>query len=131
MSRKTLGERYELTNEAAVQLYLHPIPSTILSLFAGRMTNLPEQLLHGTIGRSGPCEFTVSLYNGTMILCFIEFKDKLPLNASEHSDIVAQVIAEMDGADTFNKTQEFDGMKMQAILTDGLSYVFYQCTFKN
>ena len=94
------------------------------------MTNLPEQLLKGQIGNSGRCEFTVS-FHGRLILCFIEFKHTLPTGAAAHSDVIAQVIAEMDGADTFNQVEEYDGMPIHAILTDGTNFEFYCSNFKH
>ena len=42
VSRKNLGERNKLENEAAVQLFIHPIPNTLLSLFHGRLTICPS-----------------------------------------------------------------------------------------
>jgi len=107
-SRKTLGTREELQNETTVQLYFHPVPNTILGLFNGRMINLPEKILQGTILSAGRCKFTVTFFSKN-ILCFIEFKETLPTNAPAHSDVVAQVIAEMDGADTHNRENQYDG----------------------
>ena len=48
-SRKTLGKREDLPTEAAVQLNYNPIPSTLLGLFDGRLTNLPEHRLVGQL----------------------------------------------------------------------------------
>jgi len=44
ISRMTLGRMSMLANEAAKQAYMSPIPSTLLSLFSGRLDNLPEHL---------------------------------------------------------------------------------------
>ena len=130
MSRKTLGDRINLENEAAVQLYIHPIPNIILSLFHGRLTNLPEHLLKGGLAARGKCEFTIT-FNGRMMLLFIELKHTLMTTHAGHSDVIAQVMAEADGADCFNKCHEFDGIPIHCILTDGISFEFYFLTFHN
>src|SRR5438046_1424767 len=67
ISRRNLGERSNLENEVAVQLYIHPIPNAILSLFRGRLTNMPEHLLKGQIANNGRCEFTIG-FNGRLML---------------------------------------------------------------
>jgi len=36
----------------------------------------------------------------------------------------------MDGADTFNQVEEYDGMPIYAILTDGTNFEFYCANFK-
>ena len=88
-----------------------------------------EKILHGTIASSGRCEFTVTFF-GKNILCFIEFNETLPTNALAHSNVLAQVIAEMDGADTHNWDNQYDGCPIHAILTDGYSFEFYLADFK-
>jgi hypothetical protein len=88
----------DLENEAAKQLYMSPIPSTLLSLFSGRLINLPERTLKGWITTSGRCEFLVTLLGMVMFL-FIEVKDTLKGGSTKHSDLVAQVLAEADGAE--------------------------------
>jgi hypothetical protein len=93
------------------------------------MINLPEKILHGTIPSAGRCEFTVTFF-GKNILCFIEFKQTLPTNTPDHSDVVAQVIAEMDGADMHNRENQYDGCPIIATLTDGYSFEFYLANFK-
>jgi hypothetical protein len=84
--RETLEfiERRTLENEAAVQLYMNPIPETILSLFRGRLNNMPEHVYHGTIAGSGRCEFSIT-FHGRLIHLFIEVKHKLSYNPQEHS----------------------------------------------
>lgn len=129
-SRKTLGRREDLATEAAVQLKYNPIPSTLLGLFDGRLTNLPEPRLVGQIGSSGRCEFTIAFHN-LLVLCFVEYEQGLPTGVEAHSDVVAQIIAEMDGADTFNQNGEIDGIRIQAILTDGVIFEFYAGDFKD
>lgn len=128
VSRRNLGERSNLENEAAVQLYIHPIPNAVLSLFRGRLTNMPEHLLKGQIANSGRCEFTIG-FNGRLMLLFIELKQELTNNHAQHSDIIAQVIGEADGADTSNCANEFDGFPIHAVLTDGIHYEFYLVSF--
>ena len=128
VARRNLGERRNLENESAVQLYIHPIPSAILKLFRGRLTNMPEHLLTGQIANSGRCEFTIG-FKGRLMLLFIELKHELSKNDKHHSDVIAQVIAETDGADTSNSSNEFDGFPIHAILTDGLSFEFYVVSF--
>ena len=63
------------------------------------------------------------------MLLFIELKQSLNLHASQLSDIVAQIIAEADGADTFNHLKEYDGIPIHIILTDGVEYQFYCIDF--
>ena len=67
-TRRILGNRRDLENEAAIQLYYHPIPTTLLALFHGRLTNLPEHLLKGQISNSGRCEYTITFYGKLMLL---------------------------------------------------------------
>lgn len=128
VSRRTLGMMNDLENEAAKQLYMSPIPSTILSLFSGRLINLPEHTLRGRITTSGRCQFSVTLL-GMVMLLFIEVKDTLKGGPAKHSDLVAQVLAEADGADLFNKVNECDGIGIHAILTDGQRFEFYFVNF--
>ena len=128
-SRKNLGERRSLENEAAVQLYMNPIPETIISLFCGRLTNMPEHMFHGRIAGSGRCEFTIT-FHGRLTLLFIELKQSLSHNAQAHSKIVAQVMAEADGANLFNEEYRFDGIPIRAILTDSIDFEFYFFDFK-
>jgi hypothetical protein len=130
LNRKIMGSRRELENEAAIQLYYHPIPMNLLSLFNGRLTNLPEHLLQGTISKSGRCEYTITFY-GRLMLLFIEYKTSLEGNPDSHSDVVAQCIAEADGAATFNETRGFDGFPIHAILTDGRDFEFYHVDFSS
>jgi hypothetical protein len=111
-----------------VQLKYNPVPSTLLGLFDGRLTNLPERLV-GQIGSSGRCEFTIAFHN-LLVLCFLEYEQGLPTGVEAHSDVVAQIIAEMDGADIFNQNGEMDGIRIQAILTDGVIFEFYAGNFK-
>jgi hypothetical protein len=130
-SRMTLGRRENLESESAVQLKYNPIPSTLLTLFGGRLVNIPEHKLVGQLGSSGRCEFTIS-FHSLLVLCFIEYKQGLRHGGvGLHSDIVAQVIAEMDGADTHNQSEEMDGICIQAILTDGVIFEFYTGNFKH
>ena len=128
LNRKIMGSRRELENEAAIQLYYNPIPMNLLSLFNGRLTNLPEHLLHGTISKAGRCEYTITFY-GRLTLLFIEYKTSLEGNPDSHSDIVAQCIAEADDADIYNETRGFDGFPIHVILTDGRDFEFYQVDF--
>lgn len=128
-SRRNLGERRTLANEAAVQLYMNPIPETILSLFRGRLNNMPEHMYHGTIAGSGRCEFSIT-FHGRLTLLFIEVKHKLSYNPQEHSKMVAQVMAEAGGANLFNKEYQFDDIPIRVILTDGMSFEFYFFDFK-
>lgn len=128
VSRNTLGDRRELENEAAIQLYLHPIPTTILNLFRGRLVNQPGHLLKEQLAGTGRCEFTIT-FNGRSLLLFIELKQSLSVHTSQLSNIIAQVIAEADGADTFNHQNEFDGIPIHVILTDGVEYQFYRIDF--
>lgn len=53
VSRRTLGMMNDLENEAAKQLYVSPIPSTLLSMFSSRLINLPEHTLKGRMTTSG------------------------------------------------------------------------------
>lgn len=61
----TLGDRENFQTESAVQLKYNAIPSTVLTLFGGRLTNILEHKLVGQLGSSGPCRlqfhFTTSL----------------------------------------------------------------------
>lgn len=63
------------------------------------------------------------------MLVFIEVKDTLKGGSAKHSDLVAQVLAEADGADLFNKVNECDGIGIHAILTDGQRFEFYSVNF--
>jgi len=123
-SRKTLGRMATLENEAAKQSYMHPILATLLTLFSGRLTNLHEHTLKGRITMSGRCEFSIML-QGTIMLLFIEFKDSLSGSQELHSNLIAQVLAEADGADLFNQIRECDGVAIHAILTDGNNFEFF------
>jgi hypothetical protein len=127
-SRKNLGDRCTLENEAAVQLYMNPIPETIISLFCGRLTNTLEHMFHGRIAGSERCEFTIT-FHGQLTLLFIEL-ESLSHNAQAHSKIVAQVMAEADEANLFNEEYRFDGIPIRAILTDGIDFEFYFFDFK-
>jgi hypothetical protein len=49
--------------------------------------------------------------------CFIELKYCLNSIHLKHSDVVAPVLAERDGADTFKKSKEWDGLSVYAVLT--------------
>jgi hypothetical protein len=100
----------------------------MLSLFFGRLVNLPEKLLKGTIGNSGKCEYTISLLGQTMVL-FIEYKESLSTSDDRHSDVVAQVVAEADAGDLYNEMEEYGGLPIHAILTDGQHFEFYVMDF--
>jgi hypothetical protein len=100
-----------------------------LALFNGRMTDLPEKVLHPNIASTGRCEVMLTFF-GKNILCFMEFKETPPTDAERYSDVVAQGIAEMDGADTHNGDKEYDGCTIHSMLTDGYSFEFYRCDFK-
>ena len=127
-SRKVFGNRRDLENEVAIQLYYNPIPTTLLSLFHGRLTNLPEHLLKGQVNNSGRREYTITFY-GNLTLLFIVSKRSLEGEPASHSDIVAQCIAEADGADMSNHAREYDGIPINAILTDGRDFEFYRIDF--
>ena len=88
ISRLTLGRMQTLENEAAKQMYMSPIPSTLLSLFSGRLINLPEHTLKGRITTSGRCEFSITL-QGMVMLLFIEYKDSLTGSNEKHSKVIA------------------------------------------
>jgi len=118
-----------LENEAAVQLYMNAIPETIMSLFCGRLTNMPEHMLRGRIAESGRCDFTIT-FHGRLTLVFIKLKESVIQNPQIHSDIVAQVMADANGANLFNKNYNFDGIPIRAILTDGIGFEFYLFDFK-
>lgn len=130
VARRNIGERETLENEAAVQLAIHPIPNTLLSLFHGRLTNMPEHLMKGQMASSGRCEFTIT-FHGRLVLLFIELKHSLAVSNENHANIIAQVLAEADGADTANQSKEFDGVPIHAILTDGVHYEFYWISFNS
>ena len=68
VSHLTLGRMHTLENEAAKQMYMSPILSSVLSLFSGRLINLPEQTLKGGITASGRCEFSVTLQEMVTVL---------------------------------------------------------------
>jgi|SRR5277367_6247379 len=53
LSRTTLGQMNDLENEEAKQMYMNPIPVTLLSLFFGRLINPQEHTLKGRIPSSG------------------------------------------------------------------------------
>ena len=112
-----------LENEAAVQLYMNPIAETIISLFCGPLTNIPQHMFHGRIAGNGRCKCTIT-FHGRLTLLFIELKQSLAHDAHEHSKIVAQVMAEADGANLFNEEYRFDGIPIRAILTDGIEFEF-------
>lgn len=128
ISRRTLGRMQTLENESAKQMYMAPIPSLLLSLFSGRLLKLPEHTLKGRITTADRCEFSVTL-QGVVMLLFIEFKDSLAGSDAKHSDVIAQIIAEADGADLFNQANESDGVAIHAILTDGRAFEFYVMDF--
>jgi hypothetical protein len=119
---------HTLENEAAKQMYMSPILSTLLSLFSGRLINLPEHTLQGLITTSGRCEFSVTL-QGMVMLLFIEFKESLAGSHEKHSNLIAQIIAEADIADIFNQIKECDGTEAHAILTDGQAFEFFVINF--
>jgi len=75
-----LGDRWSLENEAAVQLYMNPIPETIIGLFCCGLINILEHMFHGCIAGSGRCEFTIA-FRGRLTLLFIELKQSLIHNA--------------------------------------------------
>lgn len=58
------------------------------------------------------------------------FYTSLPTGTVAHSNVIAQVLAEMDSADTYNQLEEYDGMPIQAVLTDGIHFEFYCASFK-
>lgn len=128
VSRSTLGRMYTLENETAKQMYTSPIVSSLLSLFSGRLINLPEHTLKGRITTSGRCEFSVTL-QGMVMLLFIEFNESLAGSHEKHSNVIAQIIAEADGADLFNQINECDGIAIHAILTDGQAFEFFVINF--
>jgi hypothetical protein len=86
-------------------------------------------MLQGKRASNGRCEFTVSL-DGFLLLLFIEFKTALPSGDKACSNVIAQVIAEADGANTFNMTCKLDGFPIYCILTDGKTFEFFTCYFK-
>jgi hypothetical protein len=63
------------------------------------------------------------------MLLFIVCKRSLEREHASHSDIVAEVIAEADGADAYNQASEYDGIPINAILTDGRDFGFYRIDF--
>ena len=108
---------------------MNPILETILSLFYGRLLNMPERALHGRMAWSGRCELSIT-FLGRLTLVFIEVKRQLSYNPHEHSKMIAQVMAEADGANLFNKESHFDDIPIRAILTDGIGFEFYFFDFK-
>jgi hypothetical protein len=64
------------------------------------------------------------------MLLFIEFKTALPSGDKARSDVIAQVIAEADGVNSFNMTCELDDFPIHCILTDGKTFEFFTCDFK-
>lgn len=126
-SRRTLDQMNDLENEAAKQLYMIPIPSTLLSLFHDQLLNLQEHTLKERITTSGRCEFSITFLGMVMIL-FIEFKDSLKGSSSKHSN-VAQILAEADGADLFNQIHESNEITIHTILTDGQAFEFFVVNF--
>ena len=64
-----------------------------------------------------------------VLILFIEFKDSLKGPPGKHSDVIAQLLAEADGADLFNQIHESDGIAIHAILTDGQAFEFYVVNF--
>jgi hypothetical protein len=89
---------------------MSPIPSTLLSLFSGRLINLPEHTLKGRITTSGRCEFSVTLL-GMVMLLFIEVKDTLKGGSAKHSDLVAQVLAEPTALISSTKSMSATGLE--------------------
>jgi hypothetical protein len=117
-----------LENEAAKQMYMSPILSTLLSLFSGRLINRPEYALQGRITTSGTREFSITL-QGMVMLLFIEFKDSLVGSHEKHSNVIAQIIAEVDGADLLSQIKECGGIAIHAILIDGQAFEFFVIEF--
>jgi hypothetical protein len=128
LSHRILGTMSKLENEHAKQSYMSPILSTMLALFCGRLMNLPDKLLKGVIETSGRCEYTISLLGPTMVL-FIVLKDSLNGSDDKHSDVITQVIAETDAWDLYNELEEYGGLPLHAILTDGQNFEFYVMDF--
>ena len=87
-------------------------------------------MLKGQIGNSGRCEFTVSFHE-RLILCVVEFKHTLPTGAATHSDVIAQVIAEMDGADMFTKLRNMTACLFMLFLPTEPNFEFYFNNFKH
>jgi hypothetical protein len=108
------------------QLYSHSFLKPLLSLFHGSLIYDPEGLIKWKDGTSGKYNSTISFYGSSLVLLFIEYKDRFP-GSNAHTEIVAQVIAEMDAADVFNDTQGDIRIPIHAILTDGQGFEFYYC----
>lgn len=100
-----------------------------MAQFNGRLRNLPEHIPLGNTTNRGRCEYTIS-FCGDLMLLFIEYKKCLEGSNEHLSNIVAQVIAEIDTADAWNSTMGRDGVTIRAILTDGKDFMFFKVDFR-
>jgi len=128
ISKNNLGRLASLENEAGVQIFIHPITKHIVSLFQNRLTIFPEHLTYGRTDTNGIREFTISFCD-RLLLVFIELQNLTGIH-SKRSDIVAQVIAETDRANTLNQSKAFEGIPIHAILTDGVNFEFYYVNYQ-
>ena len=129
-SRRTLGNLFELENEAAKSHYIHPILNTLLSLFRGRLLNMPEHNRKlDSFGNSGRCTSTISLL-GQSVLLFVQCKDSLDGSPEGHSNLIAEIIEQAETEDLQNNACEL-GVPLHIILTDGERWEFYMVDFSN
>lgn len=63
------------------------------------------------------------------MLLFIEFKELLADSHEKHSNVIAHITAEADGANLFSQIKESDGIAIHAILTEGRAFEFFMITF--
>ena len=84
--------------------------------------------MRGRLAKSGTCECSIS-FQGCIMLVFVEFKNMIDSDSRLRSDLVAQVIAEADAADLFNQNAGYIGVGINAILTDGRVWEFYNLDF--
>jgi hypothetical protein len=114
---------------AAVQYYINPLLTTRLNIFGGGLTNKPQYLRREERGLNGSCESAITVLDRPiMLILFIvlehgKFRFCPPV---PHSDLVARTLAEADVTDYVNRSDGFTDTPINAIMTDGTCFEFFQ-----
>ncbi|KAF8233174.1 hypothetical protein L208DRAFT_1268124, partial [Tricholoma matsutake] len=117
------GPPPEHLTEEARSRFFSPVFSHLVTQFNFMLRNNPETTIDGRIGTQGRIEYFFQTFGAVAIL-FIQMKLKVG-NDAERLKAIAQVIAECDGCDLNNSTQNFS-LPIHCIFTDGWAFEFFK-----
>jgi hypothetical protein len=116
------GSPPEHLTEEARSRFFSPVFNHLVKQFNFMLRNNPETMIGSRIGTHGRIEYFKTF--GAVAILFIEMKLKVG-NDAERLKAIAQVIAECDGCDLTNCSENFS-LPIHCIFSNGRSFEFFK-----